>query len=151
MSTFIIGGIAANRALTTRRMPSFLEIIRNGRKALNALSAFRDLSWEVFTLPVSWNKVNISNREANTTVKSRMFQPFLMYGVAWMLELTNPSAIILIHASSTNKKVNTKFILSRANEKFASGLFSGLSTILWYWVYLRTNIKLLSRIRAIMK
>ena len=58
MSTFIIGGIAANRALTTRRMPSFLEIIRNGRRALNALSAFRDLSWEVLTLPVSWNKVN---------------------------------------------------------------------------------------------
>jgi nucleosome binding factor SPN SPT16 subunit len=40
-STFFIEGRDARRAFTTNRIPSFLDITRNGLKALSALRAFK--------------------------------------------------------------------------------------------------------------
>ena len=45
-----------------------------------------------------------------------------------MLEFANPSAIILMHASNTKQKVNTKFITSKDNENWEFGSLRGLST-----------------------
>ena len=43
INTFFIAGIEAKSAFTTSFKPSFLEIILRGRRALRALSDFRDL------------------------------------------------------------------------------------------------------------
>lgn len=46
--TFSNAGKAVKREFTTNLRPSFLLITLSGRRALKALSAFKDLSFEIF-------------------------------------------------------------------------------------------------------
>ena len=74
MSTLVIDGSEVSKAVTTSFIPLFLEIIRKGRRALNALRAFSDLR---DSLSVG---ESMSSRDAQTTKRSSMFQGSTMYG-----------------------------------------------------------------------
>jgi hypothetical protein len=77
MSTFVIEGIEAKRALTTNHISAFLDIILRGHRAQIALKAFR-----LFRLPVSYPlnvPITKSTSDTITTIKSRMFHPFQIY------------------------------------------------------------------------
>ena len=76
ISTLVIAGIEESRALTTSLRPSFLPITLKGLKALRTLRAFRDFRVPPEDEPL--RKTTRSIIEATTTIKSRIFQAFLI-------------------------------------------------------------------------
>jgi hypothetical protein len=102
-STFVIDGSEARRAFVTSLIPSFLEIILSGLRALKALRAFnacKDCRLTPLIL------VNRSIRDATTTKASNKFQYDFRYGTTGPKSLNNsPLAMILIVASMVNKQV----------------------------------------------
>lgn len=102
MNTFLSAGIDANSVLTTICSPSFLLITLSGRKARNALRAFRLLSEDVSLLEVDIVSPRSTN-ESQTMRKSRMFQPFIMYpSRPGKLFQKKPIATIFMMASMVN-------------------------------------------------
>ena len=129
MSTLDMEGIEAKRAFTTNFIPSFLEIILSGLNALKALRAFKDLSCPVSTEFVFRIRTKTSKRLAETTTKSSIFHPLVIYGLASILEFQNPRAIILIAASIMKRIVKIISIIPKNFEKPEFGSLRGLSTI----------------------
>jgi len=92
-------GSARSRALTTSLSPSFLLIMRRGRRPLKALRALSDLSLEDWDSKSRMKSV----RETVTMQKSSIFQPSESYVSPFgTLSKHTSIAIILINISMTN-------------------------------------------------